>query len=264
MTMPLFEEDVTRRMRPDGVTSLKRAAFAEDFPYKKGEHVVFGGPTTRGKTTLAFDLMAELVSERFPAFVALSKPRDPVTLERSQALGFRIVSEWPPPVKVQEMAMFGGKKPPGYLIYPPFGDLDRDMEVASTLTRRLLMERYAAGASEKSKPGILVMDDTMVKAKIMGLDKEMVTILAMAGAMGIGLWIFVQKPTDSGRTTLWGYENATHLFFTKGGDAQMLRRYAEIAGDHGALLKKVLPTLGPFEFVYIHKNEGYFCVVEAS
>jgi hypothetical protein len=138
------------------------------------------------------------------------------------------------------------------------------MERCAVITHKLLMERYAQGARPKSKGGILVMDDTMVKAKIMGLDRDMVTILAMAGAMRIGLWIFVQKPTDSGRTTLWGYENADHLFFTKGGDSRMLTRYVEIVGDNGPMVKRIIPTLQSFQFLYVHKTEGYMCIVGAE
>lgn len=260
MDSPLFVDEQDRYDR-NGVTVVSRPAFVNDFPYKKGEHVVFGGPSTRGKTTLAFDLMGGIVTPNFPAYVAVSKPKDPVTIQQGQRLGFRFVADWPPPVKLQEIF---GEKPRGYIVYPPFGDLDKDMQVCADITRRLLMDRYAAGASNKAKPGILVMDDTMVKAKIMGLDNEMVTILAMAAAMGLGLWIFVQKPTDSGRTTVWGYEQSPHLFFTKGGDDQMMRRYMEIAGDKGKLLKTILPTLQPYEFVYIHKNEGYVCIVGAQ
>jgi hypothetical protein len=127
------------------------------------------------------------------------------------------------------------------------------------------MERYANGASRESKGGILVMDDTMVKAKIMGLDKHMVTILAMAGAMKLALWIFVQKPTDSGRTPLWGFENAIHLFLTKGGDDKMLARYAEIiGGKNGVMAKQIIPTLKDYEFLYVHKTDGFMCIVGAE
>ena len=109
------------------------------------------------------------------------------------------------------------------------------------------------------------MDDTMVKGKIMGLDKDMVTILAMAAAMGIGEWIFVQKPTDSGSTPLWGFENAIHLFLTKGGDDRMLNRYVEIIGDeNGAMIKRTIRSLKSYQFLYIHKTEGYMCIVDAS
>lgn len=263
MTTPLYTEDMDFQERPDGIRVYQRRAFARDyFHYEKGEHVVFGGPSTRGKTTMAFDLMEYLVNSDFPAYLAVSKPRDKVTKERGSALGFRRTEDWPPPVRIQEL--FGGQKPSGFLVWPQFGDMNKDMVRCAVVTRKLLMERYSKGVSEKSKGGILVMDDTMVKAKIMGLDNEMVTILAMAGAMDLGLWIFVQKPTDSGRTTLWGFENASHLFFTKGGDQQMLKRYAEIIGDKGRLAIQIIPTLKPFEFLYVHKTEGWICIVGAS
>lgn len=263
MPSPLYNSERESYVRNDGVTVISRKTFCREyFPYKKGEHVVFGGPSTRGKTTLAFDLMEYTCNPDLPAYIAVSKPQDPVTAQRGQELNYRRVATWPPPPKIQEMV--GGQKPSGYLIWPPFGDLTKDMERCAEVTDKLLMERYANGASAKNKGGILVMDDTMVKAKIMGLDKQMVTILAMAGAMKIGLWIFVQKPTDSGRTTTWGYEQATHLFFTKGGDERMLRRYVEILGDKGEKAKRVIPTLESYQFLYVHKVEGYMCIVGAK
>lgn len=264
MTSPVWVNEQESYQRPDGMTVISRRPFcAEYFDYKPGQHVVFGGATTHGKTTMAFDLLEYNANPDFPAYLAVSKPQDPVTAKRGTELNFRRVSEWPPPRKIQEI--LGGQKPSGYIIWPPFGDLNSDMERCADITSKLLMERYAHGASRKNKGGMLVMDDTMVKAKIMGLDKEMVTILAMAGAMKLGLWIFVQKPTDSGRTTLWGYEQATHLLLTKGGDSRMLARYAEIiGGENGVMAKRVIPTLKPFEFLYIHKTEGFMCIVGAK
>ena len=260
---PLWVDEQETWERPDGITVVRRDVFARDrFPYKAGEHAVFGGPSTRGKTTLAFDLLQYQATEKLPAYLAVSKPSDPVTEKRSRELGFRRVQDWPPPKKIQEI--MGGEKPRGYVIWPPFGDIDKDMERCAEVTARLIDDRYAAGASRKSTGGILVMDDTMVKAKIMGLDKHMVTILAMAGAMKLGLWVFVQKPTDSGRTTMWAYENASHLFFTKGGDARMLARYVEIVGDKGPIVKQIIPTLEPYQFLYVHKVEGYICIVGAK
>ena len=261
---PLFVEDMDYIERPDGVQVFQRRNFCRDFfHYKPGEHVVFGGPSTRGKTTLAFDLLEYNVNPDFPAYVSVSKPQDPVTAQRGAELGFRRVSEWPPPRRVQEI--FGGQKPSGYLVWSQFGDMNTDMDRAAKVTQALIDDRYANGARKtKDQGGILVMDDTMVKAKILGLDDRMVTILAMAGAMKLAIWLFVQKPTDSGRTTMWGYENATHLFFTKGGDRRMLDRYVEIIGDKGPIAKRIIPTLKPYEFLYIHKVEGWMCIVGAK
>lgn len=248
--------------RSDGIWVFTRQEFgARRFDYRSGEHVVFGGPTQQGKTTLAFGLLEYVATPERPAYVAVSKPRDRVSEREGRRLGFRRVSEWPPVKHVKEYF----EKPRGYLVWPQFGNIDEDVERCAIVTARLLGDRYTAGARSKSEQaGILVMDDTMVKAKIMGLDRQMVTILAMAGAMDLGLWVFIQKPTDSGRTALWSFENTTHLFMTKGGDARMLKRYLEIAGEHGPDVKRIVPTLKPFEFLYLHKYEGYLCIVGAK
>ena len=259
----MFDDERESYIREDGMTVIARRPFARNyFAYKPGQHAVFGGATTNGKTTLAFDLLEYTATPDLPAFVAVSKPSDPVTARRGTELGYRRVTEWPPPKKLGEM--FGGQKPSGYLVWPPFGDMDSDMERCAAITERLLMDRYSHGASRKNTGGILVMDDTMVKAKLMGQDRPMVTILAMGGAMKLGLWIFVQKPTDSGRTTLWGYENASHLFFTRGGDARMLARYAEIIGENGPTARKVIPTLDHYQFLYVDKVTGHMCIVDAQ
>jgi len=57
--------------------------------------------------------------------------------------------------------------------------MDDDVERCAEVTRKLIQDRYTAGV--KNKRGILVLDDTMTKSKLMGLDREMTTILAMSG-----------------------------------------------------------------------------------
>lgn len=247
--------------RPDGIAVYRRDAFTRDFPFKPGEHVVFGGPTQRGKTTLAFQLVRNIATPEYPAYVAVSKPDDKTSIEWGKRLGYRRISEFPPTKRISELKIFNGP-PSGYLVWPQFGNIEMDIPNASRVHGQLLTRTYSDGA--KGKACILIMDDTMVKAKIQKLDGKMVTILAMAGAMDISLWIFVQKPTDSGQTTVWGFEQATHLFFTKGGDKRVLDRYAEIAGDKGELVKRVVPTLEPFQFLYLHKYDGFICIVGAE
>src|SRR5690242_10197729 len=187
-----------------GLTVYPRKTFTHEIfgpVYKGGQHVVFGGPSKYGKTELAFDLLSVVATPELPAYVAVSKPTDPVTAKRGKELGFRFVKDWPVSRRVQEL--WEGR-PPGYVIWPSFGDINSDFSNAAAVTARLMADRYTASARhKKNSAGILVMDDTMVKAKVMGLDSQMVTILAMAGAMKIGLWVFVQRPSDSGGTPLW-------------------------------------------------------------
>lgn len=246
------------------VTVIPRRLFAQSYwRYKPGEHVAFGGPTQRGKTTLAFDLLEYTATPELPAYVSVSKPDDNTSAQRGAKLEFRRVSEWPPPPSFNEVIL--REKPSGYLVWPKFGDMDKDVVNASNVTRALMMERYSAGARGKKKAkGILVMDDTMIKAKVLGLDREMTTILAMAGAMGIGLWTFVQKPTDSGRTAVWAYSQSEHIFIAKDKDARSVMRYDEIGGQDPRLVAAILPTLKPYQFVYLKQTEGYLCIVDAD
>ena len=254
-------EDETSDYHAGEIATFSRDDFNDRFHYRAGEHVVFGGPTQRGKTTLAKDLVAPIARPDFPAYVAVSKPMDGVSEQFVTQLHFRRVAEWPPGRKIKELKMFDGP-PRGYVIWPKFGDINTDVNNCARVTAKLMEDRYAQGTH--GHKGILIMDDTMVKAKVMGLDGQMVTILAMAGAMGIGIWVFVQKPTDSGRTTLWAYENATHLFFAKGGDSKMLDRYAEIAGARGPMVKQTIPRLKPYQFLYMHKYEEWVCIVDSK
>lgn len=244
-----------------GLTVVPRDIFARNyFHYKGGEHCVFGGPSKRGKTELAFDLLAVVATPELPAYVAVSKPTDKVTLTQGKRLGFRFVDNWPPQKKISDA--WNGR-PRGYVIWPHFGDIDTDFSNAAAITARLMADRYTASARHKKhSAGILVMDDTMVKAKVMGLDNQMVTILAMAGAMEIGLWVFVQKPTDSGRTPLWAYENGDHYFFAKGGDQRMLFRYMQVgeAGEKADTVISVLPKLKEYQFLYLHG--GDICIID--
>jgi hypothetical protein len=227
--------------------------------YEAGQHVLFAGPTQMaGKTTLAFQLLEYVATPEMPAYVAVSKPDDPVTYREMKRLGYRLVRTWPVPRKVQEL--WGGK-PSGYVIWPEFGDIDEDAEKAAAVTGALLRDRYAQGV--KKKKGILVCDDTVVKSKLLGLDRYMTTHIAMAGAMKLGGWYFVQKPTDSGKASLWAYGNSAHIFLSKDLNRKNRIHYDNFGGHNPHLVEDISGTLNPYEFLYLN-NKGEMCIVGAS
>lgn len=236
----------------------------ERFHYAAGEHAVFSGPTQQGKTTLAFQLLEWTCTPKLPAYVAVCKPRDPATARWGAKLGFRRVEEWPPPPLLQEV-MGIQERPRGYLVWPRMGNVHTDIEVTARVTRALLEDRYAAGAREgkRAQAGILVMDDTMVKSKILRLDDIMTTHLAMAGAMDLGGWYFVQKPTDSGRAAIWSYGQSEHVFMLNDPDIRNQQRYGEIGGVDPAYVRFVLSQLGDHEFLYF-KRSGEMAIVAAQ
>jgi hypothetical protein len=225
--------------------------------YKPGQHVLFAGPTQMaGKTTLAFQLLEVTATPDCPAFVAVSKPRDPVTLEWMNKLRYRLVREWPPPPQFKEA---WGDKPSGYVIWPKFGDINRDTENAYRVTKALLDDRYAKGV--KGKKGILVCDDTVVKEKILGLGKEMQTHIAMAGAMDLGGWYFTQKATGAGDTIVWSAGNTAHKFTSHESDKRGRTRYDEMGGFESQQVGRIIQNLKEFQFLYTN-NKGEMCIVD--
>lgn len=242
--------------------SFSRDVFAREIfahAYDDGQHVLFAGPTQMaGKSSLAFQLLEYVATPARPVFVLVSKPKDPVTAREMKRLRYRVVRTWPAPRKVQE-AWDG--KPPGYVIWPQYGDIDTDDQKASAIFRMVLADRYARGV--KDEKGIIMCDDTVVLSKILGLDGIMTKHIAMAGAMDVGGWYFVQKPTDSGRASVWAYGNSAHKFISHESDAKNRRRYDEISGFDTSLVANIARKLQPYEFLYLN-NKGEMCIVEAD
>jgi len=232
---------------------------ANYWDYKPGQKVVFGGKSQEsGKTTLAFKLLEYCATPDLPAFVILSKARDPVTEAEGKRLGFRFCDDWPVEPKFKEL---GGNKPSGYIIRAKYGDLDKDADKATAIANSVLVDRYKAG--QKGKPSIVVVDDTVVVSKLFGLDKQMVTHIALGGAMGVGGWYFVQKPTDSGRAAIWAFENSEHTFIAKAKDYRVQGRLAEISGHDRKLVAHYISQLKPFQFLYL-SGAGYMCIVDSK
>jgi len=219
---------------------------------------VFGGPSQRGKTQLGFDLTEYIISPEFPEYVAVSKPDDKVTRYYAQRLNLRTVKDWPPPNGVKEF--FSGK-PNGYVVWPQFGDIDKDPELTGEVLRRLLSDRYSAGAQKKGR-GIIKLHDTWTKANVQGLDRPMMTISAMAGAMGLGAWIEVQKPQGGGKTVLMAYTNATHVFIGTDKVKANQKYYNDIGGFDGKFVQETVATLEMYQFLYCNADKAQACIVD--
>ena len=247
--------------RDDGVWVIPRAEFAGSrFDYKPGQHVVFAGPTQNGKTELAFCLLEYVASSDVPAYVAVSKPMDPATTKWGKRLGYRRVSSYPIPPKIKEMFKEG--KPTGYLIWPDMKDPETAASNASQVTSKLIDGAYANGA--KNKKCILVLDDTVNKSKMLGLDRQMVMVLTMSGAMGVGGWFFVQKPTGAGNAALWSFSQSDHVFIARDPDKRNRERYTEIGGFDSKEVERVSMSLERYQFLYLEREHRYMCIVDSK
>lgn len=243
---------------------ISRPEFARTyFHYTAGDHVVFGGPTQiSGKTQLAYDLLGCVATVDCPVYVGVSKPKDPVTSHYAKLYDWRIVQEWPTPPHMKQVF---GHKYTGYVIWPHFGDLYKDREIVQKVLGELIAERYGASArSRKAKHGILMMDDTRDKEKVAGLKYEMTTVLTMAGAMGLGQWSFVQKPSQAGDTALMSYSAAKHWFLFKEPTASAREYYGQIGGVDPNYIEHVIANLGPRQAFYICRNGPTMAIVDSD
>lgn len=248
--------------RDDGVWVIPRAEFASQrWSYKPGQHVVFAGPTQRaGKTTLAFDLLEYTATPDLPVYVSVSKPKDPTTSKAGLKLGYRRVPDYPFPPKIRELFKEG--KPSGFLIWPDMRDPATAMNNAQTVTARLIDGVYADGA--RNKPCILFLQDTVTKSKVLHLDSQMVMVITMSGAMGIGGWFEVQKPSDAGKAALWSYPNAEHVFISKDPVKRNRDYYSDIGGFDSNEVGRISLSLRPYQFLYLERSHGYMCIVDSQ
>ena len=247
--------------RDDGVWVFTRREFCQErWTYKAGQHVVFAGPTQNGKTQIAFQILEFTATPVLPAYVAVSKPRDKVTSEQGARLGYRRHNEYPFPPKIKEYFKEG--KPSGYLMWPDMDDPETAMGNCQAQTRKLISHVYADGA--KGKKCILVLDDTVTKSKVLMLDKDMVMVLTMSGAMGIGGWFFVQKPTGAGNTALWSFSQSDHLFIARDPDKRNRERYTEIGGFDTKEVERICLTLKRFQFLYLEREHRYMCIIDSE
>lgn len=247
--------------RSDGAWVLGRKEFAtEHWTYRPGQHVCFAGPTQNGKTQLAFCLLEYTATQECPVHVAVSKPRDKVSSEEAARLGYRRSDSYPYPAKFKDV--FPDQRPSGYLMWPNMDNPETAIPRAQSETRKLINGVYADGA--KGKRCILYLQDTVTKSKVLKLDKEMVMVLTMSGAMGIGGWFEVQKPTGAGDTALWSFSQSDHLFIARDPDKRNRERYTEIGGFDSKEVERISQTLKKYQFLYLEREHRYMCIVDSE
>src|SRR5215831_6166307 len=140
-----------------------------------------------------------------------------------------------------------------------------DRENVRVVLAAMLAERYGASArAKKAQHGIVMMDDTRDKSKVVGLDYEMTTYLTMAGAMGLGEWVFVQKGSQQGDTALMSYPNAAHMFFFKDPTTKGQQYIADIGGVDPYYIEWVLPQLKPRQALYIRRAGPELAIVDSD
>ena len=219
------------------VDVIPRKTFVEKFgkDYHAGQHVTFLGPSGRGKTMLAGQLLIS-VTKKHPEMQAVVlhgkiKGRDKTIERLSKAGKLPIISSWPPSTYSRK---FKHRERRGYILRPLETPMDSPETENTHLAgeyRRAIHNSYHANAKN---PVIIVADEAHQTHTDLKLRKDCEGPL-MRGRPVCAMWSLVQR----GRyVSYMVYDQAEHLFIFYDPDRDNQRRYSEIGGvDPGELIE---------------------------
>lgn len=247
------------RTEPIRVLRVKREDFlARKWDYKPGEHCTFIGKTRSGKTTLAMELMGDVISPEMPGVVLVMKPEDSTPTKWGRKLELRRVSEWPPPP--QHTHKRSPWRSRGWLVWPKVGNINTDRATLRRVFHQVFAESYAH--TRMARPRCLFADEVVAIAspKFLGLESDLDLIWMQGSGMGLGLWAACQRPYNA---PLNAYEQSVHIFIWRSTDKRNRKRYSEIGGIEPEIVDSIVNQLGKYECLYIRRTDYTYCVIGA-
>ena len=254
------------------VTVIPRQTFLREFAhdYGNGQHVTAIGPTQRGKTTLALEMLGRVVSPQRKTLVLAGKPagRDRTMAEAGDKLGLRYTAEWPP----DDAAIIGKNRARknGYILRPltkPSTDPGAD---ESRLREEFKRGMTGAYASQKplGRPCVLFVDEAQLVQNDLNLKAEYEAPLTR-GAPDVAVWSLIQR----GRYISYHAYNAPeHLILFYDPDISNVKRYAElIGGVDPAFIARIVTQLKLYrvrsggtisEALYIKRSGPQLAVID--
>lgn len=221
------------------VPRISRARFLKEvWRYRQGQHVSFLGPTRRGKTTFAIELLKETISPQLPCVILAGKPgdRDDVMGGAAKELNLRIVTEWPP------MRTPRDRNRNGFVLRPhhTMTDPEQDEKNLAIQYQQALRRLYA---SKKGKPVIVVADEAHHVQVDLKLKKECENIL-MRGGPVVALWSLIQRGFY---LSYHCYAAPEHVFIFHDPDTTNQDRYKDLGGIDPRTVKEIVANLKTYE-----------------
>lgn len=225
----------------------------EVFDYQAGEHVTVLAPSGGGKTHLLYELLEVTARPELQGIVFVMKPRDETVDKFTKRTGFRVVRQWPPPLRTR----LGSSKPPGWALWPKHS-FDPDVDDS----RQWAIFKSAIQDSYKRGDRILVADETYSLENELpngGLTKWIRMVQTKGRSMRAGMWAASQRPAN---ISMWAYQ-AHHLFLGNDPTDDAQKRLSEIgAAVDKHLVREVIGELRQYEWLYIHRDSRTMCIVE--
>jgi len=246
------------------VPILSRDKFLAQFggDYRPGQHATFLGPTGRGKTYLAHQMLREVISPRHRCVLLSAKPpgRDTNMAVVTRGLNLKLVREWPPPYSIRDR----GRN--GWVLEPEQGmrDIDADNDNLTKQFKKAMISNYG---NPPSKPVITVVDEAHFLSNDLHLKKQHEAPL-MRGQPVNACWTIAQR----GRYLSYlAYSAPEHVILFHDPDQSNQARYSELGGVDPAMLRALTATLktqrlpqgnSVSEAIYIKRSGPGICIIE--
>jgi len=204
--------------------------------WRPDEHVTFIGPTRRGKTTLAM----ELLDQRRNVVVLATKPRDEPFRKLAVEHGYRQFDEIPHHTVARRV-----------LIWPKPASLS-DPGPQRVLIPRALDVVYRHGNRT------VYADEVHYLSEQLHLGPRLKTMWTQGASSGVALVASFQRPAWVPRDA---YSSATHVFVFGTNDEEDIKRLGGIGGMSTMAVRRCVEHLATsgankYEFVYLNTRIG--------
>lgn len=215
-------------------------SFLAQFSWKQGEHLTLVGPTGRGKTTLA----QELLRRRGYVIVFVTKKKDKI-LSQFKPSGYQQVT------KADDIHPKVAKK---YLLKPPFSGKE------SIPSQRKEFEQ-ALHMGFKQGNWTIYMDEARYVCDNLGLARDCEVNWLQGRALGLTMVVGTQRPV---RIPLEAYSQATHLFFFQEKDDRNLKTIGGLGGVDNKLIRENVSVLDFHEVLYLNSATGKMIITKVA
>lgn len=252
-----------------GLEGIPRTPWAEHYAwlednYEAGEHTSIFAPTNGGKTHLIRHGLLPLF-QKYPVLWIRFKPKDKTLRQLGHQV--RAYPSWDQRLRYQARGLDSPKwesDPEWFILVLPLYRWTPSAKSESPTWQRA--RRIAGTALDRAYAEggwVVVIDEVRALA---GKDAPALSLESVLENQ----W---QRGRDQPLTVIGGtqqpanapgsmYDQPAHIYLGKTLDVGRHQRLAEIGGDTEQI-KAVLPTLGRFEFLYVHRYSGRMEVVVA-
>jgi hypothetical protein len=203
----------------------------------KAQHVTLVGPNGQGKSELALRLIrrrAELRGSHVVVFA--TKPRDRALSKLGRQPGWSIIRKWPPSYG-QERVIF----------WPPFGDV----RSVTSRHREIMNETLADVFHEGNR--VIYFDEAYYMAQDLECEPIMRKMWQMGRSQNLIVVAGTQRPVAVPRPM---FSECAWFFAFRTSDEDELRRVGELGGSDTKVLRSIMRTLRPHEFVACQTRTG--------